>query len=161
MGVDFALSAAGCSPQPQTGGRFDSLCCLARTGGIDPARLADAAAYRHAVVETIRRTDKANGSKGLPKRQAIERIFGWITRWRRLLCDDEQRPDVFEAMTRVALGSLLLRRIARPWVFSDRLQARRSRLVCQFVHSLSPRLVHSVSPRSHRNRISHTWLDLV
>ena len=36
----------------------------------------------------------------------------WLTRWRRLVRDYEQRLDVSEAMIHVAMGSLLLRRIS-------------------------------------------------
>ncbi len=36
----------------------------------------------------------------------------WLTRWRRLAREHEKRIDVSEAMTHVAMGSLLLRRIS-------------------------------------------------
>jgi transposase len=42
----------------------------------------------------------------------VERTFGWMTRWRRLVRDYETRLDVSEAMIHVAMASLLLRRIA-------------------------------------------------
>ena len=54
----------------------------------------------------------AVGFKVLPRRWVVERTFGWMTRWRRLVRDYEERIDVSEAMIHVALGSLLLRRIA-------------------------------------------------
>ena len=38
----------------------------------------------------------------------VERTFGWMTRWRRLVRDYERRCDVSEAMIRVRLGALLL-----------------------------------------------------
>ncbi len=44
----------------------------------------------------------------------VERTFGWMTRWKRLVRDYEQRLDVSEAMIHVALGSLMLRRIVHP-----------------------------------------------
>lgn len=44
----------------------------------------------------------------------VERTFGWMTRWRRLVRDYERRCDVSEAMIRVSLGALLLRRVAHP-----------------------------------------------
>jgi hypothetical protein len=37
-----------------------------------------------------------------------------MTRWRRLVRDCETLIDVFEAITHVAIGSTLLRRIAHP-----------------------------------------------
>ena len=48
----------------------------------------------------------------LPRRWVVERSFGWLTRYRRLVRDYEQRLDVSEAMIYVAMGSLLVRRIA-------------------------------------------------
>ena len=44
----------------------------------------------------------------------VERTFGWLIRWRRLVRDYETRLDVSEAMIHVAMGSLMLRRIAHP-----------------------------------------------
>jgi putative transposase len=52
------------------------------------------------------------GFKVLPRRWVVERTFGWMTRWRRLVRDYEQRIDVSKAMVHVAMGSLLLRRIS-------------------------------------------------
>uniref|UniRef100_UPI00343A1186 transposase n=1 Tax=Acetobacter orientalis TaxID=146474 RepID=UPI00343A1186 len=50
----------------------------------------------------------------LPRRWVVERTFGWIIRWRRLVKDYEQRIDVAEAMIHIAMGSLMLRRNAHP-----------------------------------------------
>ena len=47
----------------------------------------------------------------------VERTFGWMMRWRRLVRDYEQRLDVSKAMIHIALGSLLLRRIAHRTYF--------------------------------------------
>jgi putative transposase len=49
----------------------------------------------------------------MARRSVVERIFGWIIRWRRLACDYKKRLDFSEAMIDVAMGSLLLRRIDR------------------------------------------------
>jgi putative transposase len=83
-------------------------------GAYDRTRLMDAAAYRDFVLEIVRRTDAGPGFKVLPRRWVVERTFGWMTRWRRLVRDYEQRLDVSEAMIHVAMASLLLRRIAHP-----------------------------------------------
>jgi hypothetical protein len=72
----------------------------------------DAVAYQDFVLEIVRRTDKEPGFKVLPRRWVVERTFGWMTRWKRLIRDYEQRIDVSEAMIHVALGSPMLRRIA-------------------------------------------------
>ena len=50
----------------------------------------------------------------LPRRWVVERTFGWMTRWRRLVRDYEQRIDVSYAMILVAMGGNLLRRNTHP-----------------------------------------------
>ncbi|MDI3308067.1 MAG: transposase [Acetobacteraceae bacterium] len=49
-----------------------------------------------------------------PRSAHVERTFGWMIRWRRLVRDYEKRLDVSEAMIELAMGALLLRRIAHP-----------------------------------------------
>ena len=81
-------------------------------GAYDKTQLMDKAAFLDFVIEVVRRLDDEPGFKVVPRRWVVERTFGWLTRWRRLVRDYEQRIDVSEAMIHVALGSLLLRRIA-------------------------------------------------
>ena len=76
----------------------------------DRGKLMGEAAYLDFVIEVVRRIDP--GFKVLPRRWVVERTFGWMTRWRRLVRDYEARIDVSEAMIHVAMGSLLLRRIS-------------------------------------------------
>ena len=64
------------------------------------------------MLEIVRRSDREPGFKVLPRRWVVERTFGWMTRWRRLVRDYEARLDVSKAMIHVAMGSLLPRRIA-------------------------------------------------
>ena len=66
------------------------------------------------VVEVVRRIAAELGFKVLPRRWVVERTFGWMTRWRRLVRDYEARLDVSEAMVHVAMGGLLLRRVTHP-----------------------------------------------
>ena len=58
----------------------------------------------------IKRSDAAVGFEVIPRRWVVERTFAWMTRWRRLVRDYEERIDCSEAMIHVALGSVLLRR---------------------------------------------------
>ena len=44
----------------------------------------------------------------------VERTFGWMIRWRRLVRDYEKRIDVSKAMILVAMGGNMLRRNAHP-----------------------------------------------
>jgi putative transposase len=80
-------------------------------GAYDRTALMDQAAYLNFVIEVVRRLDREPGFKVVPRRWVVERTFGWLVRWRRLVRDYEQRLDVSEAMIHVAMGRLLLRRI--------------------------------------------------
>ena len=81
-------------------------------GAYDRTQLMDKAAFLGFVIEVVRRIDNEPGFKLLPRRWVVERTFGWLVRWRRLVRDYEQRLDVSEAMIHVAMASLLLRRIS-------------------------------------------------
>ena len=81
-------------------------------GAYDRRKLMEKAAFEDFVIEIVRRIDAEPGFKVLPRRWVVERTFAWMTRWRRLVRDYEQRIDVSKAMIHVAMGSLLLRRIA-------------------------------------------------
>lgn len=83
-------------------------------GAYDRLKLMDKAAYLDFVVEIIRRSDDQKGFEVLPRRWVVERTFGWMTRWRRLVRDYEQRIDVSHAMILVAMGANLIRRNAHP-----------------------------------------------
>lgn len=74
----------------------------------------DKAAYRDFIVEVIHRSDDQKGFQVLPRRWAVERTFGWMTMWRRLVRDYEARLDVSQAMILVAMGGNLPRRSAHP-----------------------------------------------
>ena len=78
----------------------------------DRAKLMDKAAYLDFVIEIVRRIEGQQGFEVLPRRWVVERTFGWMIRWKRLVRDYEQRIDVSEAMIHVAMGSLLLRRVS-------------------------------------------------
>lgn len=77
-------------------------------------KLMDKACYLDFIVEIIRRSDDQKGFKVLPRRWVVERTFGWMIRWRRLVRDYEQRIDVSQAMILVAMGGIMLRRNAHP-----------------------------------------------
>jgi transposase len=81
-------------------------------GAYDRRKLMDKAAFDSFVIEIVRRIDHEPGFAVLPRRWVVERTFAWMTRWRRLARDYERRINVSKATIHVALGSLLLRRIA-------------------------------------------------
>jgi putative transposase len=73
-------------------------------GAYDRTQLMDKAAFRDFTIQVVKRSDAAVGFQVIP--------FAWMTRWRRLVRDYEERIDCSEALIHVALGSLLLRRVA-------------------------------------------------
>lgn len=83
-------------------------------GAYDRLKLMEKASYLDFVVEVVRRCDTQKGFKVLPRRWVVERTFGWMIRWRRLVRDYEKRIDVSHAMILVAMGGNLLRRNAHP-----------------------------------------------
>lgn len=44
----------------------------------------------------------------------VERSLSWLGRWRRLLKDDEELPEVSETMVTLAMFRLMLHRLAHP-----------------------------------------------
>ena len=78
----------------------------------DRLTLMDKVEYLKFVLEIIRRRNNQKGFEVLPRRWVVERTFGWMIRWRRLVRDYERRIDVSTAMIHVAMGGLLLRRNA-------------------------------------------------
>ena len=81
-------------------------------GAYDRRQLLEKATFLDFTVEVVRRIEGEKGFHVLPRRWVVERSFGWLTRYRRLVRDYEQRLDVSEAMIYAAMGSLLIRRIA-------------------------------------------------
>ena len=66
-------------------------------GAYDRLKLMDKAAYLDFIVAIVRRSDDHKGFEVLPRRWVVERTFGWMTRWRRLVRDYEARIDVSQA----------------------------------------------------------------
>jgi len=79
-------------------------------GAYDRRQMLDRAAFLGFVVEIVRRIDKEFTI--LSRRWVVERTFGWLTRYRRLVRDYEARIDVSEAMIYAGMGSSILHRIA-------------------------------------------------
>ena len=63
-------------------------------------------------LEIVRRCDRAKGFQVLPKRCIVERTFGWLYKSRRLCRDYEVRVDHSEAMIRICMIQLMLKRLA-------------------------------------------------
>jgi transposase len=67
-------------------------------------------------LSVVKRSDRqVKGFIVLPKRWIVERTFGWVNRARRLAKDFETLPASSQAWFMLALGFLLIRRIARDY----------------------------------------------
>jgi len=81
--------------------------------GHDRTRPMDEAAFADFIAEIVRRSDP-RGSHILLRRWVVEQTFGRMVRWRRMVRDHEQRLDVSETMSHLAMGAILPRSIAHP-----------------------------------------------
>ena len=68
--------------------------------------------YGELKLEIVRRCDRVKGFKVLPKRWIVERTFGWLFKSRRLCRDYEVRLDHSEAMIRICMIRLMVKRLA-------------------------------------------------
>lgn len=62
-------------------------------------------------LQVTKRSDKAKGFVVVPKRWVVERTFGWLGRYRRLSKDYEGLTDTSEAMIRMAMIHVMIRRL--------------------------------------------------
>jgi len=69
--------------------------------------------HRPMYLEIVPRSSVAKGFTVLPKRWIVERTLGWLNRYRRLSKDYELLMQTSEAMIRVAMIHLMVRRLAR------------------------------------------------
>lgn len=77
-------------------------------------------------MEIVKRSDTAKGFELLHQRWIIERTFGWLMRYRRLVRDHEFYPQTSENMIYMAMINLMLHRLApepRNYNFLPRNQA--------------------------------------
>lgn len=78
----------------------------------DRRTLLDKAAFLDFTIEIVRKLAGQQGFAVQPRRWVVERTFGWLMRWRRLVRDYEQRIDVSHNMIYLAMGSMLLHRLS-------------------------------------------------
>jgi putative transposase len=64
-------------------------------------------------LEIVKRTDDVKGFKLLPHRWVVERTFAWLGRNRRLSKDYEVSPETGEAMIKLAMIHLMVRRLTK------------------------------------------------
>ena len=63
-------------------------------------------------LDIVRRCDRVKGFKVLPRRWVVERTFGWLFKSRRLCRDYEVRLDHSEAMIRICMIRIMVKRLA-------------------------------------------------
>lgn len=61
--------------------------------------------------QVTKRSDTAKGFQVVPKRWVVERTFGWLGRYRRLSQDYEVLTETSEAMIRMAMIHVMVRRL--------------------------------------------------
>jgi putative transposase len=64
------------------------------------------------ILEIVKRSDGVKGFELLPHRWVVERTFAWLGRFRRLSKDYERLIETSEAMIRIAMIRLMIRRLA-------------------------------------------------
>jgi putative transposase len=69
--------------------------------------------WRKVRLDIVKRPEGTKGFLLLPKRWIVERTFAWLGRYRRLAKDYEYLTQTSEAMIRVAMIHLMVRRLAR------------------------------------------------
>jgi putative transposase len=104
-GARMVLDAAG--------GWFPRLRHIWVDGGYAGKLVTWAAATFGWVVAVVKRSDTAKGFVVLPRRWVVERTFAWLCRHRRLSKDYEELTASSEAMVRLAMIRLMLKRLAQ------------------------------------------------
>jgi putative transposase len=75
--------------------------------------VADLRRTRRLHIEVVKRSNDVKGFKVLPRRWVVERTLGWLSSQRRFSKDYEFRTDTSEALIRIAMIGLMVRRLAR------------------------------------------------
>ncbi len=92
-------------------GRFPRLTLLWADGGYRGKLVGWIASVTGWTLEIVKRTDDQKGFIVLPKRWIVERTFGWFGRYRRLSKDYEEFPASSEAMIRITMIQVMLKRL--------------------------------------------------
>lgn len=64
------------------------------------------------VLEIVKRSEDAQGFVVLPRRWVVERTFAWLSKFRRLSKDYEEKPPSSEAWIYLAMIHIMVRRLA-------------------------------------------------
>lgn len=78
---------------------------------------AQAAADCGLRLEVVRLPDAKRGFVLLPRRWVVERSFGWMSRFRRLVRDDERLPQTLKGLHFLAFAMIMLHRFVQTLAF--------------------------------------------
>jgi putative transposase len=93
-------------------GRFACLVLILADGIYNGNLAKRVKKYFGTALETVCRPQGSKGFTLLPRRRVVERTFAWLNRHRRLSKDYEYLTDTSEAMIKIAMIGLMLRRLA-------------------------------------------------
>jgi len=93
--------------------RFSTITLVWADGGYAGRLVVWAAAVLRLSVTVVKRTDDVRGFVLLPRRWVVERTFGWLSRYRRLVRDYERLPAHHEAMVLWATSMIMARQLVR------------------------------------------------
>lgn len=94
------------------GNRFPRLQLIGADGGYAGKLIEYVYYWFLLVLEIVKRSDDQKGFKILPRRWVVERTFGWLMNYRRLCRNYECWTDTSEAVVKMAMIHIMLRRLA-------------------------------------------------
>lgn len=93
--------------------RFSTISLVWADGGYAGRLVSWAYQVLALTVTIVKRSDDTTGFVVLPRRWVVERTFGWLLRYRRLVRDYERRPEHHEAMVLWATVAIMTRQLDR------------------------------------------------
>jgi transposase len=93
--------------------RFSTIALVWADGGYAGRLVSWAAQVLALTITIVKRSEDTTGFAVLPRRWVVERTFGWLMRYRRLVRDYERRPEHHEAMVLWATVTIMTRQLAR------------------------------------------------
>ncbi len=93
--------------------RFSTITLVWADGGYSGRLVSWAHTALALTLTIVKRSEDTTGFVILPRRWVVERTFGWLMRYRRLVRDYERRPEHHEAMVLWATVTIMTRQLAR------------------------------------------------
>jgi transposase len=93
--------------------RFSTISLVWADGGYAGRLVSWACQVLALTLTIVKRSEDTTGFVVLPRRWVVERTFGWLLRYRRLVRDYERRPEHHEAMVLWATVTIMTRQLDR------------------------------------------------